>query len=188
MRLPKFPPVALLACWVVMVGGIFAMWRLLPTGLSQIAVLVLVIVSIVLSNRGSVLTTVYGTALIGLALINYLQASFALDPIIGSIGVFGLVTLITWVKNRFHATNVGRLEALLLAFLVAQANSIASLWPVSFYNRAVIVGLVFYLLWQIFDQYNEQQSLVGHFVFVSFIAILVLGGIIWANFPQLLTF
>jgi len=171
-----------------MIGGIFVMWRLLPTGLSQLSILLLVIISVVLSYRGSALSTVYGTAFIGLALINYLQVSLNLDSIIASIGVFGLVTLITWVKNRFHNTSVGRLEALLLAFIVAQANSIASLWPVSFYNRAIIVGLIFYLFWRIFDQSETSEKLVGHFVFVSFIAILVLGGIVWANFPQLLTF
>ncbi|MEX2012298.1 MAG: hypothetical protein WD970_00880 [Patescibacteria group bacterium] len=189
MLLRNLPPLALLACWAVMFAGLFVMWRLLPTGLSQISVLILVIVATVVGYRGNVLPTVYTTALIGLALINYVQASFALAPIVGSVAVFLLIVLITWIKNQFHSTSVGRLEAVLLAFFVSQANSIASLWPVSFYNRALIVGLVFYLFWHIFEQRDDGQvKLAGHFVFVGIIAILILGSIIWANFPQLLSF
>lgn len=185
----RFPSIALSACWVVIVVGVIVMWRLLPTTFSQGAILSLAIISIVLGYRGSILPTVYTCAFVGLALINYIQAQFGLAPIIGSLAVFSLITLITWIKNYFHTTSIGRLEALLLAFFVSQINSIASLWPVSFYNRALIVGLVFYLFWHIFEAREENSpSLSGHFVFVTIIAILIVGSIIWANFPQLLLF
>ena len=185
----KFPPIALGACWVVTVAGVIVMWPLLPTTLSQIAVLFLTVITIFFGLRGNVLPTVYTCAFVGLALINYLQIQLGLAPIIGSLAVFSLITLITWIKNYFHTTGVGRLEALILAFFVSQVNSIASLWPVSFYNRALVVGLVFYLFWHIFAKRDENSpSLSGPFAFVTIIAILIVGSIIWANFPQLLSF
>lgn len=185
----KLPPIALGVCWVVIVVGVVVMWRLLPTTLSQAAVLTLTIFTIITGYRGNALPTVYTCAFVGLALINYVQAYFGLAPIIGSLAVFLLIILITWIKNYFHTTSVGKLEALLLAFFVSQANSIASLWPVSFYNRALIVGLVFYLFWHIFENRDESSvKLSSHFAFVTIVAILIVGSIIWANFPQLLSF
>ena len=185
----RLPSVALGACWVVTVVGVVVMWQLLPTALSQAAVLSLTIVAIILGLKGNILPTVYTCAFVGLALINYTQIQFNIAPVISTLAVFSLITLITWIKNYAHVTSVGRLEALLLAFFVSQTNSIASLWPVSFYNRALVAGLVFYLFWHILERHDENSpSLSGHFVFVAIIAILIVGSIIWANFPQLLSF
>lgn len=190
MKRIALPSLALTACWAVSAIGLIMMWQLLPTIISQAAVLILFIYSVISSYRGNVLISVYATAFIGLALFNYIQISYNLTPLIASLAIFGLVLLITWVKSSFHDNAVGRLEAILLAFFVSQVNSIVALWPVSFYNRALIVGLTFYLFWHIFQATSKETSpnMAKHFVFVAIVAILVLGGIIWANFPQLLTF
>lgn len=164
-------------------------WRLLPTGLSQLGILVLVIISFLSERRGNVLPTVYATALVGLSFINYVQASLRWPAISASVAVFGLMLLITTVKNRFHDGRVGRLEQVLLAFFVTQINSIASLWPISSFNRSLLTGIAFYVLWHIFEERESETVELGkHFAFAIFAAILVIGSIIWANFPQLLSF
>lgn len=183
------PPVGLLACWVLIITGTAVMWRLLPTGLSQLGVLVLVIASFISGWRGNALPTVYATALLGLSLINYGQAALQWPAISGSAAVFGLMLLITTVKNRFHDGRVGQLEQVLLAFFITQVNSVTSLWPISSFNRSLLTGIAFYVLWHIFEEREGQPGELGkHFAFAVLAAILVIGSIIWANFPQLLSF
>ena len=183
------PPVGLLACWALTLVGIAVMWRLLPTGLSQVGILILVIASFISGWRGNVLPTVYATALLGLSLINYGQASLQWPAISATVAVFVLMLLITTVKNRFHDGRVGQLEQVLLAFFITQVNSITSLWPISSFNRSLLTGIAFYVLWHIFEEREgEAVGLGKHFVFAVLAAILVIGSIIWANFPQLLSF
>ncbi len=189
LRRRALPPVGLLACWVLILVGVAVMWRLLPTGFSQLAILVLVISSFISGWRGNVLPTVYASALLGLSLINYGQALLQWPAISATAAVFVLMLLITTVKNRFHEGRVGQTEQVLLAFFIAQVNSITSLWPISSFNRSLLTGIAFYVLWHIFEERGgENVGLGKHFVFAVLAAILVIGSIIWANFPQLLSF
>ena len=80
------------------------------------------------------------------------------------------------------------LKWLLLSLVISESYGLFNYWSISMFNRGLLVLTVFYTVWFYLERSDEStKSVIGHFAFSLVIAIVVLGGIIWANYPQLLT-
>lgn len=182
----------LVGLWVFWLVVLVLIWRMLPSLLTQIVLPLLVVVAIWKSYQRQMILALFTSVVFLNILLNYLviQHGLALylSTIFFGIGLFligiiyeGRQNPLTW-KSSF-------LKWILLGLVISESYGFLSYWSISFFNRGLLALLFFYIIWFYLEQCDDTpKSAVGHFIFSLLIAILVLGGIIWANYPQLLTF
>lgn len=185
------PKSQLAVFWALITIGLLVTWQVLPTTFSQIAYLLLFIFSIVMAvlNKGKIagLSAMFFT----LVSINYWQLGGVINPLVTG----AILVLVSVVVGRCVETVEGEEKSpiifwLILGFAIAQANAIFIQWPISFFNRALLSGITFYLFWQLMELRDTGfgRPVVGHFLFVSLAVIVVISTIIWTNFPHLAPF
>ncbi len=185
-----------LVLWLICLGAIIVVWGLMPTLLSQIALIILFIFVMISTLLRQSELPVLSAVFLCFLVVSYWQAGHPDMQIYASIAVAALVPIIGLIGEKvnrgFKLISENQLFShwLLLGLISAEVSTIFNNWPVSFFNRSLMASVVFYAFWQLFhiQHNNERRSLVAHFIFVGITVILVIGIIIWANFPHLTNF
>jgi|GEM_PF-1294414 len=181
--------------WLVSFIAIAVLWRFMPTAKSQIALLLLAVLVIISTLFKETELPILTTIFFAFFLINYWQINHQNLPIIGTVATAIAVPVLGLVAEKISSSTNAEShhlvsQWLLLGLISAELFSVLNFWPVSFFNRALLGGIIFYFFWRYFllVQENHRPTLVAHFIFVGLAAILVVGIIIWANFPHLIGF
>lgn len=177
------------------------LWSYLPNETSRNGFLLMAVVSLVIVAKRIPAYTFLCVTFFSLAVAHRYQAnhetSFLLILVVFLVvSATGLFFHLSHWPNPNHPetpdqTNNQPLQAVhypILGLIAAQSVTLFSFWPISFFSRTVLSGVLFYLMWQLILK-NPQTSVraeAGHFVFITVTAIVVIGVILWANFPQLL--
>ncbi|QQG50246.1 MAG: hypothetical protein HZB70_01520 [Candidatus Berkelbacteria bacterium] len=183
------PPYASLFFWLVPFITLAVVWDTIPQTSTRFA---LSIAAAVIALSAAVRQTSYpliGTPFFILLLANYWQAYVLLHPLIVTLVVFILITTSGLVLRRLNRMPIERdnvVHWLVLAFLTAQVNSLLLYWPFSYFENSLISFIIYYTFWQLIQLFStsERRSLIAHFVFTLVTVIVVLGAVLWVNFPQ----
>lgn len=182
--------------WLISFVAVIVLWRFMPSAKSQIALLLLlgfvVLSTLWKQTELPILTTIF----LSLGLISYWQVIHPAWPIIGAVATALVVPMLGLAGEKINRSNAEMEDHhlvsrwLLLGLISAEALTIFSYWPISFFNRSLLTGIFFYTFWQFFrlQETSQTRGLIAHFAFVSVAVILVLGVILWANFPHLVSF
>lgn len=178
--------------WLVSAVATAVIWNSLPSAAAQIGVLLFFGVIVIATLNRFMELPLVASVFFSILLVNdWLVSSRAL-PIFGTVIIVLLLPAIGLLSEviGYEELQIRRAHWAILGLLTAEANSLFYYWPVSFFNRTLLTGVVFYALWQLLriNEEKAQVSYVTHFVFVSLAVIVVVGFIIWANFPQLIVF
>lgn len=186
------PTASVLIAWLIPLACLSLTWDYLPNRWSQLLFLILATLTGLNSLWRNGNFVVIGTAFFALVLVNFYQLNSAVPAVIAATILF-LILLLTGLTTHHDELSVFTEKDwwhwLVIAFLVVQINSLLNFWIIPFFDKAVISFVAFYLFWQYLkiDQ-TSIRSLRAHFIFVSLTAILILGTIIWINFPHLRIF
>ena len=180
--------------WLVCLATTVAIWRLMPTKLSQaslIILLVLVVGSTLLKQTElPIITTIFLSVLI----ITYWQIRYPSYELLYTVLVVALIPIIGMagdiINRDFRQMDRDEVFShwLILGLFTAESLAVFSRWPVSFFNRTLLTMIVFYTFWhylRIQHNVDQRRSYIAHFIFVAVAVIVVIGIIIWANFPHL---
>ncbi len=179
--------------WLVPLISLVAVWDSLPRASTQLALAIAALmVGLTASNR-QVSYPLIGTPFFILLAANYYQAFLLLNPLLISLVVLvGIPTSGLGVRKleRLSIEKEDVINWLILGFLTAQVNSLLLFWPFSFLENTLVSFIVFYALFQLIGLFSNpvRRSIIAHFVFTLLAVILVIGVLLWANFPQLRTF
>lgn len=181
--------------WIICLTSIVIVWRLMPTVASQAALVVLLVTvifsTLLYQTELPILTTVFLSILViqywlvtsPQYQILFIALSAFLVPAIGLAG--------DRINRDFRQMEKDQVLShwLLLGLMTGESVSIFNNWPVSFFNRSLLTAIIFYTFWHLLRvQHNldQRRSYIAHFVFVGVAVIVVIGIIIWANFPHLI--
>lgn len=182
--------------WLIAAASISILWRFMPSFWAQLGLLILLVIIIVSTLKRQTELPVLSTIFLAVTVVHYYQIGHPDSPLIGALIAFIIVPAIGLAGEKLNPTEspsdnhlvVG--SWLVLGFIIAQMVSVFSYWPVSFFNRSLLTGTVFYTFWQliIIQKTNEPKRYVTHFAFVGLTVIVIVGIILWVNFPQLISF
>lgn len=177
--------------WAILVLGTVITWRFLPTTTSQIAYVLLFVFSTIsiLLKQGRIAGL--STMFLVLVSVNYWLLDESINGVIGNaVLILAAVLIGRVIEETDDHVRTPITFWLLLGLGLSQVNTIFSHWPISFFNRALLSGICFYLFWRLIELRDSSSSfqLVRHFLFVAVTVMVVVGSIIWANFPQLTPF
>jgi hypothetical protein len=192
LRLKIRFPAALVAIWIFWTLVVFLMWRFLPLPSTKVAVLLLLVVTFIESLRKKMMLGLFSSIVllnIGLSYaVGQAGLNLNVSTILFALGVFLIGMCYELIQFPLD-WRAHYLKWILLSLVASQSYGLFSYWSVSMFNRSLLILITFYSLWFYLEKSDGSiKSVIGHFIFSLFIAILVLGGIIWANYPQLLTF
>lgn len=173
----------------LLLAGFSLTWRYQPTALSQLIFVLLLILSLIAIARNSREYSLLCSTTFGYMIVSYFELR-GLRPDIGTI-LIGLVSFGVAFINQTEFRRDQLLGSLILAFLTTQTFSIFSYFPLSLFNKSLLTAVSFYLYWQTMEMAMDRRSnkqFVAHFLFVTVVVMVILGGIIWSNFPQLLPY
>lgn len=178
--------------WIISAVAAALIWNSLPSVAAQIGLLLFFGVIIIASLNKYMELPLVATVFFSILLVNDWLVSSQTSPIYGTIIIVAILPTVGLLSEviGYEELQIRRAHWAILGLLVAEANSLFYYWPVSFFNRTLLTGVVFYALWQLL-RINEDRahvSYLAHFAFVALTVILVVGFIIWANFPQLTAF
>lgn len=178
--------------WLISAVATAVIWQSLPSVTAQIGVLLFFAVIVIATLNKFMELPLVATVFFSILLVNDWLVSSRVVPIFGTVIIVFILPIIGLLSEiiGYEELQIRRTHWAILGLLVAEANSLFYYWPVSFFNRTLLTGVVFYALWQLL-RINEERahtSYLTHFVFVGLTVILVVGLIIWANFPQLTVF
>ena len=186
------PPVLLVGFWVLWVATVVLVWRQLPSLLSELGLSGLVLATIWSSYTKRFSLAIFTTLVLLTIIIDLLATGQYISTGIAT-ALLGVVIFATGLAFEYLKRPQDWRERLLnwalIALVASESYGFFSFWPISVFNKGVLVLVFFYIVWHYLEQNDgSTKSLVSHFIFSLVIAIVVLGGIIWANFPQLLLF
>lgn len=195
MNLKNASPLAVLF-WLMAGAGAAVLWRFMPNFTAQIGLIILLALIIISTLKNQMELPVLSTIFLGFTIVHFVQAAKPEQPLLGAVATVIGVPLLGLIGEKIgsdEAYQEGHLVLgswLLLGLIAGEAVSIFSLWPVSFINRALLTGVVFYTFWELIhiQRQEEARPYWGHFIFVGLTVIVVIGVIIWANFPHLITY
>ncbi len=178
--------------WLISAVAIVVMWNSLPSVTAQVGLLALFAVIVLATIYRFMELPLVATVFFSILLVNDWLVNGHGRPLIGTVILFLILPAIGLLSEiiGYEELQIRRIYWAILGLLVAQINSLFYYWPVSFFNRSLLTGLVFYALWQLLriDEPNAKRSYIAHFIFVGLAVMVVLGILLWANFPQLTAF
>lgn len=191
-RLLKNTP-SVVIFWLIPLVAVVVMWNSLPTLTAQIGLLLLYLTIVALTFGRYMELPLVATVFFSILVINDLSVAKHVAPIFSTVAIFFLLPAIGLLSEviGYEELQIRRAYWAILGLLVAQANSLFYFWPVSFFNRSLMTGVVFYALWQLLrinEHKSSFRSYVAHFAFVGLAVMVVIGLIVWTNFPQLIAF
>ncbi|MBI4948400.1 hypothetical protein HY844_02515 [Candidatus Berkelbacteria bacterium] len=175
---------------VLTFASVGALWSYLPNVNSQYALVALgLFTTLVIIKSDRNFSLICLTFLI-MAVAHRYQANRELSLLMMLI----ILLSITAIGNFFVTPTHQELKHpivywVVLGLIASQTLLIFSFWPVSFFSRTLLSGAMFYLVWQylFIDKDIPLKSVVWQIVFVSLTVIVIMGAIIWANFPHLIS-
>ncbi|HSX42353.1 MAG TPA: hypothetical protein VLE93_03310 [Candidatus Saccharimonadales bacterium] len=178
--------------WVISAVATAVIWNSLPSLGAQIGLILFFGVIVLATLNKFMELPLVATVFFSILLVNDWLVGSRVSPIFGTFIIVAILPTIGLLSEiiGYEELQIRRAHWALLGLLVAEANSLFYYWPVSFFNRTLLTGVVFYALWQLL-RINEERahlSYLAHFAFVALAVILVVGFILWANFPQLTVF
>lgn len=186
-------PYLSLPYWIIPFITTGIVWDALPRVSTQVSLAAAAFIIGLAATLRQVSYPIIGTPFFILLVASYYQSFLLVDPLIISA-----LVILTLPLSNFYLYKIARLpirrsdvtEWLFLGFLTAQINSLLLFWPFSFFENALVSFIAYYALWQLIRilQAPARRSLIAHFVFTCLAVIVVIGVIIWANFPQFRTF
>lgn len=183
--------ILLLPYWIIVIATFFISWKFLPTVASQFAVGFILSLGLIASlfMQFELLFLLCVSSLIilaNIALVNWPQLQIVwLSAFLAAVYICGLLRDVIRAQLGDIPTY---LRWFVVAVLTTELLTMVNYWPVSFFDRTLMTLTVFFGLWKAFEVDSERRSLRAHFVFVVLAVILVVGSIIWSNFPYLINF
>jgi hypothetical protein len=179
--------------WVIPLVATSIVWDSLPRLATQLSLISAAVIIGLAATLRQVSYPIIGTPFFILLIASYYQSFLLVDPLIISALVLVALPLSSVYLYRIAGRPISRADAtewVFLAFLTAQVNSLLLFWPFSFFENALVSFIAYYGLWQLIRilEAPKRRSLIAHFVFTCLAVIVVIGVIIWANFPQYRTF
>lgn len=182
--------------WLIAAAAISVLWRFMPNLWTQIGLVILFAAIVFSTTALQADLPVLSTIFLALAVIQYFQTTHPAWPLIGALMAIIIVPFLGLIGEKLDRredlpdTHLVVGNWLVLGLITAQAVSVFSYWPVSFFNRALLTGTIFYAFWQliIIQKTGGRKQLLTHFAFVGLTVIVIVGIIIWVNFPQLINF
>lgn len=182
--------------YLVPLVSLYFVWPVIPQYSTLFALIVAAIVIGLSASLRQMSYPTVGTPFFILLLANYWLVSLEYnDPLVIVITIFVLLMI---PLTGLWARKINRLPVdrgivtywLVLGFMTAQVNSLLIFWPFSFFENTLISFIIYYTFWQLIQLYDSasRKSLIAHFVFTLLAAIVVIGAVIWVNYPQLRTF
>ena len=180
--------------WLISYVSTLIIWQSLPTQLSQTGIIMLLIITAFLT-----LTKHYQlpflTAIIFIFIVfNKWQVDKTNSLQISIVIIFIATTALGIVKEKVSPEAPPYSLSLfsrwaLLGMICSEMFSFFSNWPISYINRSILLTTVFYFFYQLLDLYsssdNKKSELIVHFIFSSLAVMVIIGIIIWINFPRL---
>lgn len=170
-------------------------WNLLPTTLSHALFLAIFILAMVLPLIGQTALSILAGLALTLSVINFWVSIGSFNQLQSIVFAFVLCLIIGLLTEKIGQPRLPISQPqltrwLLLGFFLAQINSLLQFYPIPFFDQALLATIIFYGLWPILDDSitGVRRSFANHVVFVSLTVILVLGSILWINFPYLKIF
>jgi len=188
-------PVLLIIFWLIQVGVILILSRVLPGQLSRNLLLVLAVFNAgLIYLRQFDLPILTNVALI-LALAHLWQGGGFSSPLLASALIFTGVALSGLiVQSTFEPIGQDKLLAwFLIGLFTAEMASLTAFWPITYIQKSLLGTAIFYFVWQLWFKMSEvsaetRPSLRGHFIFVGLAVMVILVNIIWTTWPGLKTF
>jgi len=184
---------AKLIVWLLPIASLAYSWNYLPTSQMKLALLSLTIITVALTMMRKVSFPRLGITYFVFLFLNLVQLRLAISAtVITSIVLASLIAVGLLqdylVHQRFRLPELTNL--MLLAFLSAQIHSLLIYWPFGFSEKALLDFIGYYIFWQYLEMYEtaDRQSVIRHFAFTALTVMVVLGFLIWTNFPQLKIF
>jgi len=182
--------------WIVPFFVTAVVWDSIPQPATQLG---LVLASLIIGLSAALRQMHYpliGTPFFILLLANYwLSALDINNPLVVAVTFFVFISIPAaglWARrlDRLAVDRDSIIHWLVLGFLIAQINSLLIFWPFSFFENSLISFIVFYAFWQLIQLFgfSSRRSLIAHFVFTLLAVIVVIGAVLWVNYPQLRTF
>lgn len=136
---------------------------------------------------------VIGAPFFVILLANYYQSYLLIHPLFTSLIVMAGVPVIgLWARRvgRLPVNQEHFIHWTVLGFLTAQINSLLAFWPFSYFENTLISFVAYYALWQVIQLFgsSDRRSILSHFVFTLVAVIVVVGALLWLNFPQFRSF
>lgn len=176
--------------WALPVVGLALDWNLVTTALGRYVVVVLfALVTVALVRKWFELGLLVGIFSY-LVIVNSWVFAGAINHFYGTTLTFIVVLTIGFISARAnHSLDPAMpwIYWLLVALVTAQINSLIFYLPFNFIEQTLLSGVFFYYIWYWLEgssRYNAKQKL-QHLVYVTALAILVIGEAIWTNFSQL---
>ncbi len=183
--------------WIVPFLSILMIQRAIPHPITIIGLVVAWLVIGVSVFQREVNYAIIGVPFFVLLVANYWMSyleytSFYVMPVAAFvILMIPLTGLLSRLLNRQPINKSVVVYWLILGFLTAQVNSMLIFWPFSFFENTLISFIVYFAFWQmiqLFEGKTNRRSLVAHLVFVLLAVILVIGAVLWTNYPQFRSF
>ena len=179
--------------WVIPLVGTMLVWDSLPKAATQFSLLVAAVIVGLAATMRQVNYPIIGTPFFILLIASYYQSFLLVDPLLISALLVIALPLTSFWLYRLADQKIERqqvIELIFLGFLTAQINSLLLFWPFSFFENALVSFIGYYALWQLIRILDRAtpRALIAHFIFTCLAVILVLGVLVWANFPQFRTF
>ncbi len=179
--------------WVIPLVGTALVWESLPRAATQFSLAAAAVLIGIAASLRQLNYPIIGTPFFVLLIASYYQSFLLIDPLIISALVVIALPAVNIYLYRLAEQELNRkeiVELVFLGFLTAQVNSLLLFWPFTFFENALISFIAYYALWQLIRILNRSttKSVVAHFVFTCLAVILVIGVLLWANFPQFRTF
>jgi hypothetical protein len=177
---------------IVPIASLIVIWPYTPSPAARLALLVAGVLMVFMVWLKKIDLPLVGAVLFSLVLANFSYIKLS-SPLLASIIVFGSINVIGLTAGLIDQQSLNRqtlVNWFLISLATTEVSSVVVFWPFSFFNRALITFLFFYALWYYLKikEGGSNQSVLAHFIFVSLAVILVLGTLIWANFPHLRLF
>lgn len=182
--------------WLVAAASITILWRFMPNHWAEAGLIILFGIIIISTLNQQVELPVLSTIFLALTVVHYYQIGYPNFPLFGALITVLIVPALGLAGEKLNTETNGDDSHLVvgswlvLGLITAEAVNVFSYWPVSFFNRSLLTGTAFYTFWQliIIQKTGERRRYFTHFAFVTLTVIVILGIIIWVNFPHLINF
>lgn len=167
------------------IGSVALAWSVLNEGWVRWLVILLWLVIATNLSANYFLATILPLTLIAGA-VNQWALGGLISPLTVNVVIFVLVLVLGFLVEQLSLQKLagGWKAWLFLALALAQIDGLIIYLPVDVWSQAVWMCLIFYVLWRgLSIDWENNRERRSHFVFLTLAVILIIGSIIWLNFP-----
>lgn len=176
--------------WILPFAGLVLGLGLVETVVGRLVVLALMILAMIAPWRKWIEFTLLLGVFSFVMVINSWVYAGTMSHFLGTVAVF--ITIVTVGLSASNASSTaGRAVPLwvywpIVGLVISQINSLTFYLPFSFVEQTLLSVLFFYYLWYWLERFPEAppRRRLSHLVYVSVLAIVIVGEAIWSNFLQ----